>query len=278
MSGQEEVTRILYLYREVCARQVHYHRQIWESARFFFWAFTLPMSASFFFYFDEAGSRDDPSFPFDLFSVGLVALAFWVAVWGKRVLLQERTMFAYELTVRQRIERALFCRIQHPQIVPLYYFRWLGKRGNAFGISYTDFECEAIPTSGVNFPDLRFRLEDQAAIRRAVFERKGVFGVFIRLFSCAMLFSITTLLVFSYGVAIRHDMLSFTIPVVQKVREAVSGEDFGEVVDKSVNQHIRRKSVDDERDDGKQRGTEAAAGIHEENPASVEVGTTTPLF
>lgn len=264
MDPKDELARALALYREVCTRQLHYHKQIWESARLFFWAFTVPMSTSFFFFFDD-GARSDKEFPFDVLSIVLALLAFRIAVYGRRALLQERTFFAFEREVRKRLEAALGWQIDHPRIAPLYR----SVLRTTFGIRDTDFEYELLPESGVKLAELRFKLDEQNAIRIAMRGRAGAFGVFTRMFSYAMAIALIALTIFTYRVGQRHGLWTY-IGNTTGITARWSGggpdqpkitEHTEHVVGDNTGDDEKRNRTDDATHESKERRTPFPTGV-----------------
>jgi len=156
------------------------------------------MSASVFLFFQhESRTR-----PYEILSLLLALLAQRIAVYAKRVLAQERTFFAYELHVRRKAELALGWKLSAPRIKDLVHFRYLRSRvivesdlsyGNPIDIEAT----------------MRFDSADIADISEAALQKRGAYGIFVRLFSFAWFIALIAIVVYADGINARYDIINY---------------------------------------------------------------------
>lgn len=195
LSDAEQFQALLTVYHRVNERAIHYHSVMWQTAQVFSSGFTVLISGSFFFF-----TYRQPQWR--AWSILLAFAAMLVALWGKRVLAQERTLFAYELQVRRRIEAALGWQLRNPTITPLpplpafpRLSRWVRTTlGITAFAQVVSFEMSYDPARVIYDPkkynDVRFDGNDVREVAQAAQLRRGVYGVFGRVFSAAWMIAL----------------------------------------------------------------------------------------
>ena len=192
LSDAEQFQALLTVYQRVNERAMHYHSIMWQTAQVFSSGFTVLVTGSFFFFtYRQAHWR--------AWSIPMAFAAMLIALWGKQVLAQERTLFAYELQVRRRIEVALGWQLQNPTVTPLPAFprlnRWLRNMLQvtpfaevvSFEMSYDPARVTYDPKK---YNDLRFDGNDTRLVAQAAQTPRGVYGVFSFVLSAAWLIAL----------------------------------------------------------------------------------------